>query len=80
LECGAIIHQLGNIIPDATRHFLIPDFRKILCQRLFMPDQIINIIQMDKTVSECSGHLGIYLGNDQRGIFQSGFGHINGNT
>jgi len=71
LERGSVINQLRYVMPDSSGNFIFFDGGQGFHQIFFVGHQTVNFIDMHKTVTPCSGHFRIHLGNNHRGMLHS---------
>src|SRR5688572_18048288 len=72
LQCGLILDERCNVLPYLTDSLRSFGGVVYFWQLRLVPYQAMNFAYMQKTVTMCAGHFGIYLRNDQfGGIYSS---------
>ena len=79
LNRGAVLYQCGNVsgYPLGDRTPLRKDYLK---RRFVIFHEVVKLRQMKEAVPERSRHLGIYLGDNHMGRFDSALIHAYGNS
>ena len=81
LKGGPVVDQLGNVMTDPLGNIIVCNFWACTSDdRLFMNDQVIDLIDVNETVAPRPWHPGIDLGDDQSGILHSGAGYVHGDA
>ena len=79
LKGGAVVDQLGDVVPDAPQHLVVLRRGEGLDQRFLVQHEVIDFVHVDEAVAPGARHARVDLRDHQPGVVQPRAGDVHRN-